>query len=362
MVFNGYRVQHNSARGPYKGGIRYHPAANLDEVRALATLMTWKTALVDVPFGGAKGGVQCDPQFMSLEEKQRLTRAFTSSIDCILGVNTDIPAPDMNTDAQTMAWIMDAYSGRFGYSPAVVTGKPIELGGSLGREAATGRGVVFCLAEAAPDLGLQLDGATVAIQGFGNVGSWAARLLAETGCKLVALSDVSGGIHRGGGLDVQAVMDHMANARTVVGFPNADRIGNEDLLELDVDVLIPAALGQVINERNASAIRAGIVVEAANHPITPAADRLLHERGIRVIPDILANAGGVCVSYYEWVQNLQQFRWPEDQVNTELRRAMARAWKAVHGRSLVDGIPFRLAAYSIAVERVDRAERLRGHV
>jgi glutamate dehydrogenase (NAD(P)+) len=361
-VFNGYRVQHNSARGPFKGGIRYHPAASLDEVRALATLMTWKAALIDVPFGGAKGGVQCEPGFMSEGERQRLTRRFTSSIDCILGVNTDIPAPDVNTDAQTMAWIMDAYSARFGYSPAVVTGKPVELGGSFGREAATGRGVVYCLAEAATGLKLDLEGATVAIQGFGNVGSWAARLLPELGCKVVAVSDIKGGIHDGGGLDVQVLLDHTREARTVVGFEGADHISNEELLELDVDVLIPAALGQAITERNAPAVKARMILEGANHPVTPLADRILIDHDVAVIPDILANAGGVTVSYFEWVQNLQQFRWPEDQVNAELRRSMARAWKTVHARATVDRIPFRLAAYAVAVERVDRAERLRGHI
>jgi glutamate dehydrogenase (NAD(P)+) len=362
VVFNGYRVQHNSARGPYKGGIRYHPAADLDEVRALATLMTWKTALIDVPFGGAKGGVQCDPRFMSEGERQRLTRRFTSSIDCVLGANIDIPAPDVNTDAQTMAWIMDAYSARFGYTPAVVTGKPVELGGSFGREAATGRGVVYCLAEAATGVGLELQGATVAVQGFGNVGSWVGRLLGELGCKLVAVSDIGGGIHCGAGLDAQSLLDHTREARTVAGFPGADHITNEELLELDVDVLIPAALGQAINERNAPDVKARMVVEGANHPVTPAADRILLDQHVAVIPDILANAGGVTVSYFEWVQNLQQFRWPEEQVNAELRKSMARAWKAVHARATIDDIPFRLAAYAIAVERVDRAERLRGHI
>jgi glutamate dehydrogenase (NAD(P)+) len=362
FVFNGYRVQHNSARGPYKGGIRYHPAAGLDEVRALATLMTWKNALIDIPFGGAKGGVQCDPTFMSDGEKQRLTRRFTSSIDSILGVNTDIPAPDMNTDAQTMAWIMDAYSARYGYSPAVVTGKPVELGGSFGREAATGRGVVYSLAEAAADLHIDLEDATVAIQGFGNVGSWVARLVVALGCRVVAVSDVTGAIFCKDGIDPHALYDQVRRTRSVLGFPGCEAISNDQLLELDVDVLIPAALGQVVNERNAPLIKAQVLVEGANHPVTPAADRILRERGIHVIPDILANAGGVTVSYFEWVQNLQQFRWPEEQVNGELKKSMSRAWKTVHGRATVDGIPFRLAAYAIAVERVDRAERLRGHV
>jgi glutamate dehydrogenase (NAD(P)+) len=361
-VFRGYRVQHNAARGPYKGGIRYHPDADLDEVRALASLMTWKTAVVDVPYGGAKGGVQCDPAVMSEGEKQRLTRRFTQMISYVLGVNRDIPAPDMNTDAQTMAWMMDAYSSRYGYTPAIVTGKPVELGGSLGRDAATGRGVVYCLGEAARDLGVDLSGATVAIQGFGNVGSWTARLIGELGCRVVAVSDVRGGVHRGDGLDVQAVYDHLRETRSVVDAQGTDAISNADLLELEVDVLIPAALDRVINEANAARIRAHTVVEAANHPVTPAADAILHDRGITVIPDILANAGGVTASYFEWVQNIQQFRWEEDQVNAELAKTMSRAWKNVHARAAIDAIPLRLAAFAIAVEKVDRAARLRGYV
>jgi glutamate dehydrogenase (NAD(P)+) len=362
MVFSGYRVQHNAARGPYKGGIRYHPDADIDEVRALAALMTWKTAVVDIPYGGAKGGVQCEPTIMSVGEKQRLTRRFTTMISYILGVNRDIPAPDVNTDAQTMAWMMDAYSSRYGYTPAIVTGKPIELGGSYGRDAATGRGVVEVLGEAARDLGIDVSGATVAIQGFGNVGSWAARLIGSLGVKVVAVSDVGGGIHRADGLDVQALYDHVAESRSVAGFPGAEAITNPELLELDVDVLIPAALDRVVNERNAGRVKARVVVEAANHPVTPAADAILEDRGVVVIPDILANAGGVTVSYFEWVQNIQQFRWDEARVNDELHKTMARSWKEVHARSAVDGIPLRLAAYAIAVEKVDRAEQLRGYI
>jgi glutamate dehydrogenase (NAD(P)+) len=361
-VFRGYRVQHNAARGPYKGGIRYHPDADLDEVRALAALMTWKTAVVDIPFGGAKGGVQCDPLRMSEGEKQRLTRRFTQMISYILGVNRDVPAPDMNTDAQTMAWMMDAFSSRYGYTPAIVTGKPVELGGSLGRDAATGRGVVYCLGEAAADLGLDLAGATVAVQGFGNVGSWTARLIGEVGCSVVAVSDVKGGIYRSSGLDVQAVYDHVRETQSVVNAPGTESITNEELLELDVDVLIPAALDRVITAENADRVRARTVVEAANHPVSPAGDAILQDKGVVVIPDILANAGGVTVSYFEWVQNIQQFRWDEDQVNTELRKTMSRAWKNVHARSTVDAIPLRLAAFAIAVEKVDKAARLRGYV
>ena len=361
-VFTGYRVQHNGARGPYKGWIRYHPDADLDEVRALASLMTWKTAVVDIPYGGAKGGVQCDPTAMSVGEKERLTRRFTGTISYVLGLNRDIPAPDVNTDAQTMAWMMDAYSSRYGYTPAIVTGKPVELGGSLGREAATGRGVVYCLAEAARDLGIDLEGASVAVQGFGNVGSWAARLVGELGCRVVAVSDVRGGVHAEQGLDVHAAFDHARETGSVVGLRGADTITNEELLELDVHILVPAALDRVLTEANAGRVKARIVLEAANHPVTPAADEILHERGVVVVPDILANAGGVTVSYFEWVQNIQQFRWEEERVNEELRKVVAKAWKNVHGRATVDGVPLRLAAFAIAVEKVDHADRLRGYV
>ena len=361
-VLTGYRVQHNAARGPYKGGVRYHPDADINEVRALASLMTWKTALVDVPFGGAKGGVQCDARTMSLGEKQRLTRRFTQQISYVLGINRDIPAPDVNTDAQTMAWMMDAYSSRYGYTPAIVTGKPVELGGSLGRDAATGRGCVFALEEAAKDLAIDLGGATVAVQGFGNVGSWFARLVGGLGCRVVAVSDVSGGIYRADGLDVNAAFAHAQETGSVIDAPGTEAITNDELIELDVDVLVPAALDRVVNEVNADRVRARVVVEAANHPVTPAADKILNAAGKVVIPDILANAGGVTVSYFEWVQNIQQFRWDEDHVNDELRKTMARAWKSVHERATADGIPLRLAAFAIAVERVDRADRLRGYV
>ena len=360
-VFTGYRVQHNAARGPYKGGIRYHPDADIDEVRALAALMTWKTAVIDVPFGGAKGGVQCDARAMSEGERQRLTRRFTNTISYLLGVNRDIPAPDVDTDAQTMAWMMDAYSARYGYTPAIVTGKPVELGGSYGREAATGRGVVYCLEEAARDYGIDLAGATVAVQGFGNVGSWFARLVPELGCRVVAISDVGGGVYRQEGLDIEALTAHVAAGGSVVGAPNTEPIANEDLLELDVDVLVPAALDRVIHGGNAARVKARIVLEAANHPVTPGADDILHAAGVVVIPDILANAGGVTVSYFEWVQNIQQFRWDEEQVNVELRKRMADGWANVHARATADGIPLRLAAFAIAVERVERADKLRGY-
>lgn len=265
-VFIGYRVQHNGARGPFKGGLRYHPAADLDEVRALAALMTWKTAVVDVPFGGAKGGVVCDPLTMSRAELQKLTRGYLRMIDHIIGEKRDIPAPDVNTDAQTMAWIMDAYSARHGHSPAIVTGKPVELGGSLGRASATGRGAVYCPAEAARSLQLDLDGASVAVQGFGNVGSWFARLVGALGCKVVAVSDLSGGVYDGCGLSVAAVQEHARHAGTVAGSPGTEPISNRELLELDVDVLVPAALSQVVNGTNANAVRASVILEAAKPP------------------------------------------------------------------------------------------------
>ena len=361
-VFTGYRVQHNAARGPYKGGVRYHPDADLDEVRALASLMTWKTAVVDIPFGGAKGGVQCDPKLMSVREKERLTRRFTQTISYILGINRDIPAPDVNTDAQTMAWMMDAYSSRYGYTPAIVTGKPVELGGSFGREAATGRGVVYCLEDVAKDLNVGLDGATVAVQGFGNVGSWFARLVNELGCRVVAVSDVQGGIYNAAGLDVPAVLDWSRESGSVVGAPNTETITNEELVELDVDVLVPAALDRVVTLENADRVKARVLMEAANHPVTPAADDILQGNGKIVVPDILVNAGGVTVSYFEWVQNIQQFRWEEDHVNAELKKTMSRAWSNVHGRATVDGIPLRLAAFAIALEKCEYVDRLRGYV
>ena len=362
MVFNGYRVQHNGARGPYKGGVRFHPEADIDEVRALAALMTWKTAVTDLPFGGAKGGVQCEVYMMSEAELQRLTRRYTQMIGYVLGVNRDIPAPDMNTNAQTMAWMMDAFGQRYGYQPACVTGKPVELGGSLGREAATGRGVVYVMQEYAQDRGYSLAGASVAIQGFGNVGSWAARIAAEAGAKVVAVSDVRGGIHDKSGLDIEKVWAHRDATGSVVGFPGADQISNEELLELDVAWLVPAALGEVIHGRNASKIRAGVVVEAANHPITPLADATLDDAGIVVIPDILANAGGVTVSYFEWTQNIQQFRWEEEQVNEQLRKVMSKAYGAVSAYAKDRDATLRDAAFAIGVERVARAARLRGYV
>jgi len=362
-VFMGYRVQHNGARGPYKGGIRFHSSADLDEVRALASLMTWKTALVDLPFGGAKGGIQCEPHLMNQGEIQRMTRRFTQAISYVLGVNQDIPAPDLNTNAQTMAWMMDAYSQQHGYTPAIVTGKPVELGGSLGREAATGRGVVIVIEETARHLSRPLEGATVAIQGFGNVGSWTARLIAEHGCKVVAVSDVRGGIYAPAGLDLEAVFRQVRETGSVVECPGTQPVTNDDLLLLDVDWLIPAALGGVIHARNAERIVAKVIVEAANHPVTPEADAILNERGILIIPDIMANSGGVTVSYFEWTQNIQMYRWQEERVNRELRKIMVKMFTDVEGfKEHHEKATFREAAFALGVERVAHAVRLRGYV
>jgi len=361
-VFTGYRVQHNGVRGPYKGGIRYHPEADLDEVRALASLMTWKTAVVDVPFGGAKGGVQCDPTQLSLGELNRLTRRFTQNISYILGVNRDIPAPDLGTNSQVMAWMMDAYGQRYGYTPAIVTGKPVELGGCFGRDAATGRGVTFVIQEAARLMGLTLDGATIAIQGFGNVGSWTARLIRSLGCKVVAISDIGGGVYNSQGLDIENLLKHANENRSVAGCPGCESISNEELLALNCDILIPAALGGVIHKNNASQIRARLIVEGANHPTTPTADQILRDRGITVIPDIVANAGGVIVSYFEWAQNIQEFRWEEERVNQELKKIITRAFGTVWERAKSQGVDLRLAAFLIGVERVARAIQLRGFV
>jgi glutamate dehydrogenase (NAD(P)+) len=360
-VYRGYRVQHNGARGPYKGGIRYHESADLDEVRALAALMTWKNALIDVPFGGAKGGVQCEPGVLSVSELERLTRRFTAMISYIIGVNRDIPAPDMGTNAQTMAWMMDAYGQRYGYTPGIVTGKPVELGGSPGREEATGRGVVICAREAAKRLGKQFRDATMIIQGFGNVGYWAAKLASEAGAKVVAVSDVVGGAYNPYGLDIDALMGHLQDELSVTSYSGAGAVENDELLELDCDILVPAAIQGVIHSGNADRIKAGFVVEAANGPTSPVADLALQERGIHIVPDILANAGGVTVSYFEWVQNIQQFRWDFDQVNFELKKRMTKATQQVFARAEEQSSSLRDAAFDLAVERVARAAEIRGY-
>ncbi len=359
-TFHGYRVQHNNARGPMKGGLRYHPEVDLDEARALASLMTWKTAVVDIPYGGAKGGIDVDPRDLTPAELERVTRTFVERIHPFIGPNKDIPAPDVNTNAQVMAWIVDEYSKFEGFTPAVVTGEPLEVGGSPGRESATGRGVAVITERAAADYGIELEGATVAIQGFGNVGSWSARYLAELGARVVAVSDVDGAIHDENGLDIERLVEITGGGESVVAMDGVRRISNEDLLTMDVDILVPAALGGVIHRWNARHVKARLVVEGANAPTTPAADALLAERGIVVVPDILANAGGVTVSYFEWVQNLQQFRWTAEKVDEELTAIMRNAYDAVRDTAREHSTSLRTAAFMVAIQRVARAVQLRG--
>jgi glutamate dehydrogenase (NAD(P)+) len=360
-VFQGYRVHHNVTRGPAKGGLRYHPATDLDQVRALAMWMTWKCALVDIPFGGAKGGVVCDPKRLSARELERLTRRYTTEIAPLLGPDRDIPAPDVNTSPQVMAWLMDTYSMHAGHSvPAVVTGKPVAIGGSAGRAEATGRGCVYAIERAAQRLGLRLDGARVAVQGFGNAGSVAARFLHGLGCRIVAVSDSRGGVYAPSGMDAQEVLAHKRQTGSVVGLRDADDLTNAELLTLPCDILVPAALENQIVGANAGAVRARIVAEAANGPTTPEADRVLHDRGVFVIPDILCNAGGVTVSYFEWVQDLQNFFWREDDINRRLRELMERAFDAVLAATETYEVDPRTAAQALAVERVAEATALRG--
>jgi glutamate dehydrogenase (NAD(P)+) len=358
-TFHGYRVQHNNARGPMKGGLRYHPEVDLDEARALASLMTWKTAVVDIPYGGAKGGIDLDPRTVTSAQLERITRTFIERIHQFIGPNEDIPAPDVNTTPQVMAWIVDEYSKFRGFTPAVVTGKPLEVGGSPGRNSATGRGVALIAARAAADAGLDLDGATVAVQGFGNVGSWSAHFLAEMGARIVGVSDVEGAVV-GDGLDVDRLREITAGGDSVVAYDGGERATNAELLELDVDILVPAALGDVIHKWNARHVKARLIVEGANAPTTPAADALLEERGITVVPDILANAGGVTVSYFEWVQNLQQFRWTASKVDEELRSIMETAYDAVRDMAREHRVSLRTAAFMVAIRRVAAAVRVRG--
>ena len=360
-VFTGHRVQHNVSRGPGKGGIRYHQDVTLDEVRALAMWMSWKCACVNIPYGGAKGGVIVDPKKLSIREVEGLTRRFTTEISPLIGPDRDIPAPDVNTNAQTMAWIMDTYSMHKGYTIAgVVTGKPIAIGGSLGRNEATARGAVFTLLQASAALDVPLTGARVAIQGYGNAGSIAATLLAEQGAKIVAVSDSTGGIHNRAGLDPASVGAWKQEHGTVVGFPASDEISNQEILEIDCDILVPAALENQITKHNAANVKARIVAEAANGPTTPEADAILHDRGIFLIPDILCNAGGVTVSYFEWVQDMQSFFWTEERINESLKEIMDRAFQAVHAMSERHEVDMRTAAYMVAVARVAEATMLRG--
>jgi glutamate dehydrogenase (NAD(P)+) len=360
-VFTGYRVQHNLTRGPGKGGIRYHPDVTLDEVRALAMWMTWKCAVVGIPYGGAKGGVICNPKEMSMGELERLTRRFASELIMMIGPEKDIPAPDVYTNAQVMAWIMDTYSMNVGYSVAgVVTGKPLQLGGSLGRNEATARGCVYVTKEAADHLGFDLANATAVIQGFGNAGSICAQLLAKEGCKIIAVSDSRGGVHNPAGMDPEALIAHKAKTGSVVGFPESKEISNEAILELSCDVLVPAALENVITGRNAAKIKAKIVAEAANGPTSPEADEILYKNNVMVLPDILANAGGVTVSYFEWVQDLQAHFWKEDEVNAKLREIMVDSFHNVLKLSMKHKENMRTAAYMLAVKRVEEATTLRG--
>ncbi len=360
-TYTGYRVQHNVNRGPAKGGIRYGPDVTLDEVKALAMWMTWKCAVVGIPFGGAKGGVICDPKQMSSAELERLTRRYTSEISIIIGPHSDIPAPDVNTNSQVMAWIMDTYSMHEGFSiPAVVTGKPLSIGGSEGRNDATATGVLFVTRRAARRLGMPMRGARVSIQGYGNAGSIAARLFHNEGCKVVAVSDTRGGIYNESGLDPAAVLRHKQERGSVIDFPKAQRVGVQDVLEVPCDILVPAATEGVLTAANADRVQARIVSEAANGPTTPQADKILFDKGTIVIPDILANAGGVTVSYFEWVQDLQSFFWGVEEITQKLEMIMNRAFAAVAEKADESHCDMRLAANMLAISRVAEATQIRG--
>lgn len=360
QVFIGYRIQHNDSRGPFKGGLRYHPEVTDSEVCALASLMTWKTAIVDIPFGGAKGGIQVDTKTLSKLELERLTRRFTDIIDPIIGPNIDIPAPDVATNEQTMAWIMDQYSRRHGYTPAIVTGKPVSLGGSEGRAAATGLGVAFATREACQSFGIELKGARVVIQGFGKVGTHAATSLRDMGAKIIGISDVSGGVVNTRGIDLpQALRLHTASG-SIQGLQDGLSVSNAELLATECDVLIPAALEDVFTEKNADTVKTKLIVEGANAPTTFEADRIFEQRGIHIVPDILANAGGVTVSYFEWVQNLQQFRWELSEVNQRLERRMIQGYQAIKAKAEEHRTTLRRGAFLLALDRVAEATRLRG--
>jgi glutamate dehydrogenase (NAD(P)+) len=359
-TFSGYRIQHDNSRGPMKGGLRYHPSLNHTECEALAALMTWKTAVVNLPYGGAKGGVTCDPSQMSFKELERLTRKYVDQIQDVIGPTRDIPAPDVNTNPQVMAWIMDQYSKYHGHSPAVVTGKPLDLYGSKGREAATGRGLLYICREILRDTGLQMRGTRVAIQGFGNVGSHTAQLLWEEGALIVAVSDVLGGVRNPQGLDIPSLFEHVKRTGTVTGFNGGQACSNEEVLAADCDLLVPAALGHAITRENANYIRARVIVEGANGPTTPEADELLEKRGVLIVPDILADAGGVTVSYFEWVQNLQHLAWEEDRVNAELEKTMKESYERVTQIARSRKVSLRTAAFILAIGRVGKATVMRG--
>ncbi|MEE2924181.1 MAG: Glu/Leu/Phe/Val dehydrogenase dimerization domain-containing protein [bacterium] len=359
-VYTGYRVQHNKGRGPMKGGLRYHPTVDAEHSASLGSLMTWKTALLDIPFGGAKGGINCDPTKMSEKEVEKVTRKFISSIHENIGPYKDIPAPDVNTNGQVMAWIMDEYSKINGFSPAVVTGKPIDLHGSEGREAATGRGIVNVCETLLQDRNLDVLNTKFVIQGFGNVGSHCANILHEMGAKVIAISDVSGGIHCPEGLDIPTLSAYTRFGGLLKDYEGYDYVSNEDLLLLDCDILIPAALGRTIHKDNASHLRCKMVVEGANSPVTPEADEILDKRGIAVAPDILANAGGVTVSYFEWTQNIQQFKWSEEDINMRLKLRMRKACQTVGKVAKKYNVPLRTAAFIVAIGRVGKATVLSG--
>lgn len=360
-MYTGYRVQHNINRGPAKGGIRFSPEVSLDEMRALAMWMTWKCAVVGIPFGGAKGGVICDPHKLSRTELERLTRRYATEISVLMGPDSDIPAPDMNTNPQIMAWMMDTFSMHMGYSvPAVITGKPLAIGGSEGRLEATARGVQFVTREAMHDLGLRPEDCSVVVQGFGNVGSISARLLHEMGCRVVAVSDIQGGVYNPHGIDIHKALRHSKEHGSLRGLPDTEAITNAELLELPCDTLVPAALENQLTAKNAPRVKARLIVEAANGPTTPDADHILNDRGIMVVPDILANAGGVTVSYFEWVQDLQRFFWAELEINNRLEQIMMRAYRATCAKAEEQETNLRIGAYLLAVTRVAEATEIRG--
>ncbi|MEZ6142683.1 MAG: Glu/Leu/Phe/Val dehydrogenase dimerization domain-containing protein [Zavarzinella sp.] len=359
-TYIGFRVQHDLSRGPMKGGIRYHPDVDLNEVNVLAQLMTWKTAVVDLPFGGAKGGISCDPRKLSQGELQRLTRVFVQKLHELIGTYSDIPAPDMGTNAQVMAWIVDEYSKFQGYSPGVVTGKPVELGGSFGRESATGRGLMLAAQNLFAAHGQKIKEFSYAIQGFGNVGSWAARDLYDQGGRIFAISDISGAIRNRDGINIPELMEYVKTHRGVAGFPGAQEFSSDDIFFQDVDVLVPAALGEVITSSNCGDIKAKYIIEGANHPTTFDAHQLLTKRGVIILPDIYANAGGVTVSYFEWVQNIQQMRWPDDRIDSELHKVMFKAFKDIQETKDKYQCDYRTAAFTLGVDRVSKAKRLRG--
>uniref|UniRef100_A0A0C9S373 Glutamate dehydrogenase n=1 Tax=Wollemia nobilis TaxID=56998 RepID=A0A0C9S373_9CONI len=360
VSYVGFRVQHDNARGPMKGGIRYHPEVDPDEVNALAQLMTWKTAVAKIPYGGAKGGIGCDPSGLSKSELERLTRVFTQKIHDLIGIHTDVPAPDMGTNAQTMAWILDEYSKFHGHSPAIVTGKPLDLGGSLGREAATGRGVMYATEALLAEYGKSIRDLRFVIQGFGNVGSWASQLIHGKGGKIVAVGDVTGAIKNSNGLDIPRLIKHRNQIGSIKDFEDAYAVDPKSLLLEDCDVLIPAALGGVLNRENAGEVKAKFIIEAANHPTDPEADEILSNKGVIILPDIYANAGGVTVSYFEWVQNIQGFMWDEEKVNKELQKYMTNAFKSIKDMCKTHNCDLRMGAFTLGVNRVARATLLRG--